>query len=132
MSDDHQSLVSILVRQLAAHLATPVFCVDPRGWLIYYNEPAEKVLGKRFAESGALSPEEWGTIWQPHDFEGSPIPTEELPLFVAISERRPEHRSMRITGLDGMGRTISVTAFPLFARADVFVGAMAVFWDDRD
>jgi hypothetical protein len=38
--------------------------------------------------------------------------------------------SMKITGLDGEPRTIAVTAFPLFARANEFVGALAIFWEE--
>ena len=36
----------ILFRQLAIHLLTPIFLVDERGALIFYNEPAEKLLGR--------------------------------------------------------------------------------------
>ena len=35
----------ILTRQLAAYLSVPVFLVDPKGNLLFYNEPAEIVLG---------------------------------------------------------------------------------------
>ena len=38
----------ILNRQLADCLSMPVFITDIIGNLIFYNEPAEKVLGTRF------------------------------------------------------------------------------------
>ena len=38
----------ILMRQLAGGLATPVFLVDPDGDLLFYNEPAEAILGCRY------------------------------------------------------------------------------------
>ena len=38
----------ILMRQLASYLAVPIFLVDPAGNLIFYNEPAERLLGRRF------------------------------------------------------------------------------------
>ena len=31
----------ILMRQFASYLALPIFVVDPKGDLIYFNEPAE-------------------------------------------------------------------------------------------
>jgi hypothetical protein len=55
---------------------------------------------------------------------------EELPLSIALVKHQAAHRPFRITGLDGTKRTIAVTAFPLFARADEFVGAMAIFWEE--
>ena len=42
----------ILNRQLADCLSIPVFITDTIGNLIFYNEPAEEVLGKRFEETG--------------------------------------------------------------------------------
>ena len=33
------------MRELADHLATPIFVVDAAGDLLFYNEPAEKLLG---------------------------------------------------------------------------------------
>jgi hypothetical protein len=37
---------------------------------------------------------------------------------------------MRVTGADGVERKLSVTAFPLFAHADEFVGVVTIFWRD--
>jgi PAS domain-containing protein len=125
----HKSLVLILARQLAANLATPVFCVDPAGTLVYYNEPAERVLGREFSEAGELTQQEWATIFSPLDADGQVVAVGDLPLSIALAERRPAHQPLRITGLDGKARSISVTAFPLFARADEFVGAVAIFWE---
>jgi PAS domain-containing protein len=126
-----KSLVLILAREFSANLATPVFVVDPSGTLVFYNEPAEKILGQSYAEAGPLRMEQWaGTLYGPEDLDGRPLPSEGMPLAMALNERRPAHRRFRVTGLDGVKRTIEVTAFPLFARADEFVGAVAIFWED--
>ena len=37
----------ILMRQLASYLAMPIFLVDPRGDMLFYNERAEAILGTR-------------------------------------------------------------------------------------
>jgi hypothetical protein len=34
-----------------------------------------------------------------------------------------------LTGLDGVRRTVSATAIPLFARASEFVGLVSIFWE---
>lgn len=130
---EHKNLALILTRELASNLATPLFLVDPNGTLVFYNEPAEAVLGRRYAEAGELKADEWGgTLFDPRDDEsGQSLTLEELPLGFALVKRRPAHRRIRITGLDGAHRTIEVTAFPLFARSDEFVGAVAIFWEDR-
>lgn len=126
-----RNLVLILGRQLASNLAVPVFLVDERGTLAFYNEAAEVVLGSRYAETGELSRDEWGTMWNPEYADGTPIPLEKLPLTIALAERRPAHCPMVITGLDGARRSIRVTALPLFAKQDEFVGAMAIFWENE-
>ena len=38
----------ILSRQLADSLSVPVFIVDTHGNLIFYNEPAEDILGLNY------------------------------------------------------------------------------------
>lgn len=119
----------ILARQLASSLAMPIFIVDTDGTLLYYNEPAEGILGRRFDETGALSVSEWGVLFSPLDADGHPMPPEELPLVVALRERHPVHGRLRIQGLDGVLRTIEVTALPLVGQAGRFVGAVAVFWE---
>jgi PAS domain S-box-containing protein len=133
VSHEEHNLVLILARGLASSIATPMFLVDPQGTLVYYNEAAETILGQTYAEAGEMSPEEWGTLFSPEDPDtGDKLDPHVLPLSVALSERHPAHRRMAITGMDGERRLINVTAFPLFARTDEFVGASAIFWQQDD
>ena len=122
-------LVLILARDFASRLATPVFLVDVRGSVIYVNEAAERVLGRRYVEGKGMQAEEWSTVFEPSDDDGNPIGLTELPLGVAIIERRPDHRLLRIRSVDGVERRIEVTAFPLFAHEDECLGAIAIFWE---
>ena len=124
-----RNLVLILARELASNSATPMFVVDPAGNLIFFNEPAEHVLGRSFAETGPLSPEEWGTMFSPVDENDEAIPLDVLPLAKVMRDLEPGHMEFTITGLDDEKRKIAVTAFPLFARANEFVGAVAIFWE---
>jgi PAS domain-containing protein len=119
----------ILARHLAECLAMPVFIVNPDGDLIFYNEPAEIVLGQSYTETGTMPAKEWATIFQPVDHEGKLLPPEELPLIIALSKRHPAHKTFWIHGKDGVTREIEVTAFPLIGQADRFLGAIAIFWE---
>jgi PAS domain-containing protein len=124
-----RSLVLILARDLATSLATPVFIVDTTGDLVFYNEAAGGVFGRPFVEGETMSADEWGTAFSQTADDGTSLGPEEIPLWTAFHDQRPAHRHLVITGVDGARRRLSVTAFPLYARADEFVGALAVFWE---
>ncbi len=124
-----QEIEVILARHLAEYLAMPIFIVNPAGDLIFYNEPAEAILGTRYNETGIMPASEWSTVFQPVDLEGSPIPPDELPLVIAVTQQRPSHKTFWIRGLDGALREIEVTAFPLIGQADRFLGGIAIFWE---
>jgi PAS domain-containing protein len=119
----------ILIRHLAEYLAVPVFIVDPEGTLLFYNEPAESILGRRFEEAGEMPASEWSTVFNATDESGAPIPPEQLPLMIAQTEHRPAHGSHWIWGLDGARHSIEVTALPLVGIAGRAVGAVAIFWE---
>ncbi|HLF74305.1 MAG TPA: PAS domain-containing protein [Anaerolineales bacterium] len=119
----------ILARQLASYLVMPIFIVDPPGNLIYYNEPAEIILGRRFEETGEMPIAEWSTLFKPTDETGEPLAPESLPLVIALTHHRPAHREMWIQGLDGVRRLIEVTAFPIDGQAERRLGAIAIFWE---
>jgi PAS domain-containing protein len=118
----------ILFRQLASSLAMPIFIVDPDGTLIFYNEPAEEILGRRFEETGELDTKEWSSIFSPTDEQGRPLPRESLPLAIALERHRPAHVRLWIRGLDQVPRHIEVTALPLIGQSQRFLGAAAIFW----
>jgi len=105
----------------------PIFIVDPAGNLVFYNEPAENILGRRYDETGLMPAEEWSTIFEPVDQDGEPMRPEELPMVIAIAKRCPSHKTFWIRGLDENLREIEVTAFPLIAQAERFLGAVAIF-----
>jgi PAS domain-containing protein len=122
----------ILNRQLADCLSIPVFITDTAGNLIFYNEPAEQVLGKRFEETGEMPVEEWSTIFKPLDDDGNPLAPEELPLVKTLKEEFPYHKSFRIESLKGETQNISVTSYPIISRSGKFIGAVAIFWKVKD
>jgi PAS domain-containing protein len=127
-----QAIEVILMRQLASYLAMPIFVVDPAGNLLFYNEPAEALLGRRYEEAGEMPLEEWLQILQPTTVEGSPLPSEALPLVIALQQRQAAHLAFQIRGLDGVSRQLEVTAFPLDGQGGCHLGAVAIFWEASD
>ena len=120
----------ILMRQLASYLAMPILLVDPAGNLLFYNEPAEALLGRRFDETGEMPFEEWSTIFNLTAEDGSPLPREARPLVIALEKHRAAHRAFRLKGLDGIVRRIEATAFPLEGQGGRHLGAVAIFWEE--
>ena len=120
----------ILIRHLASRLAMPVFVVDRAGDLVFFNEPAEAVLGRRFEEIRSMPFEDWTTAFLPTD-AGQPLSVDELPLVIAVRRGVPAHRTFAIRAADGAERTIETTAFPLLATGGDLVGAVAMFWETR-
>jgi hypothetical protein len=124
-----QAVEVILMRQLASYLAIPIFLVDPAGDLLFYNEPAELLLGHRYEETGEMPLVEWAQLFQPTTGDGSPLPPEDLPLVIALRQHRAAHLTFQIRGLDGVQRTIEATAFPLEGQGGRHLGAVAIFWE---
>ena len=119
----------ILTRQLAGYLSVPTFLVDPKGTLLFYNEPAEVLLGRRFDETGAMPAEEWSTDFAPVDEEGRPVPPADVQLMIALDERRPGYRRFFIHGLNGVPPHLEAVAIPILAIQGEFLGAVALFWE---
>jgi len=117
----------ILARNLMSALSTPAFLVDEGGVLVFYNEAAGALLGKRFEELGTVGADEWGSLFGPFDKTGEPIPYDELPLVVAVRNGRPAHADLEISSADGARHQVEVSAFPILT-AHGSQGAIAVFW----
>jgi PAS domain S-box-containing protein len=122
--------VLILARELASNLATPTLIADEEGDLVFYNEAAEEIVGRRFAEVGEMPVDEWTASFLPRTLDSEPLPPERRPTRIAFDQRRAAHQRFRITSRDGIDREVEVTAIPLFAHADEFVGVMVIFWRD--
>jgi PAS domain-containing protein len=117
----------ILARNLMSALSTPAFLVDEGGILVFYNEAAGTLLGKRYEELGTVGPDEWGSLFGPFDEDGNPIPYDELPLVVAVRNGRPAHAEFAIRSTDGAQHDVEASAFPILTPHGS-QGAIAVFW----
>ena len=118
----------ILARGFMSNLTTPAFLVDPDGTLVFYNEAAGELLGLRYEDAEPMTLPDWGTRFVPLTVDGRPIPLDDLPLAVALRERRPVHERFTVRSLTGDEREIEVSAFPILGNMGLR-GAMAIFWD---
>ena len=121
----------ILMRQLASGLAVPTLIADEAGDWLFFNEPAEQLLGQRFDELGSMGTEEGNRVFHIRDERGEDLPDEQVPLTVAMRELRPVHRRAWIRGLDGQDRQIEITAYPLVGAGGHLIGGVAMFWERK-
>ena len=117
----------ILARNLLSTLSTAAFLVNQPGDIVFYNEAAGSLLGRRFEEKGAMSGQEWVDAFGPLDDEGNPIPIEKQPLTTALRANRPAHARHRIRSLTGSEHVVEVSGVPVIG-ADGFMGAMVFIW----
>ena len=117
----------ILARNLLSCLSTPAFLADRTNDIVFYNEAAGALLGRRFEESGTLSAEQWLHDFGPLDDGGEPIPLEEQALTLALRANRAAHARHRIRSLGGTVQVVEVSGVPIIGP-DGFHGAMVFFW----
>lgn len=124
-----KEIEQILIRQLASYLAMAVFIVDADGNMVFYNEPAERILGTRFDETGEMAATAWATAWTPTDEDGNALAPEALPLWIALHERRVATSRLWIRGFDNVRRFIEAVGFPLLGQGERHLGAVVLMWE---
>jgi PAS domain-containing protein len=127
MSAGQRPIELIQARSLIASLSTAAFLVDEAGTLLFFNEPAAKLLGMSFEEAGEMPPEVWGSRFRPREPGGRELAVEELPLTIALRDGTPGHARMEITAADDADHQIAVSAIPIRGQAGQH-GAFAIFW----
>jgi PAS domain-containing protein len=128
VTDEQKPLELILARNLLSSISTPGFLVDDASELVFYNDAAAGLLGRRVEEVGRLPLEEWSTMFGPFDDDGEPVAVEELPLVIALRHNRPSYSRFHVQSLNGERHEIEVAALPLVAASGGFRGALAIFW----
>ncbi|MFN2626363.1 MAG: PAS domain-containing protein [Mycobacteriales bacterium] len=128
----HKSLALILARELASNVAVPMFLVDSENTLVFYNEAANVAFGGPFGKTGELRHGEWAPRFNPTKPDGTPYQREQMPMVIALQERRPAYGEHLATDPDGRRRRVALTAIPLFSSPEDFVGVIATFWEVTD
>lgn len=121
----------ILARNFISSISTPSFLVDESASLVFYNDAAGALLGRRFEETGRLGPQEWTQRWGPFDADGCPLVQDELPLTQALRHGRPSHGCFTIRDASGDMREIVSSALPIVGTGS-FRGAIIFFWPAED
>jgi PAS domain-containing protein len=124
----------ILARNLLSSISTPAFLVGDSGVLLFYNEAAGALIGRRFEETGTMTPEEWTTAFGPFDSDEKPIPYDENELTRQLRQGRPSHGNFRICIAGGIHQDIAASAIPIVGRGGSS-GAIVIFWplnEDED
>jgi PAS domain-containing protein len=128
-----KSLELIHARNLLSSVATPAFLVDSAGDIVFFNDAAASILGRRFEETGPISHDEWRTTIGPFDENGQPVPFERLALNVALRRGEAGHLRQQIREADGAMHQVEVSAVPLVATTGGFRGAIVFLWSvDED
>ena len=125
---EQQPIELILLRQWASYLDIPVWLMDIHGDLLFYNQPAEAILGLNFDEAGRINASQLSELFGTTRLDGSAMPAEELPIVAAMQTGRPSHGELRFGAADGVWRRIQVTAFPVDAMGRR-LGVVAMFWE---
>src|SRR4051794_31519714 len=121
-----QPLELILARNLVSAILLAAVLVDDDGHIVYYNEAAAQILGPRFEEIGSLPREQWNAEFGPFDEHDQPLPSDQLPLAIALRDGHPAFARYRIRAEDGIV-AIEAGALPLIGPAG-YHGAIVVFW----
>src|SRR3954447_19009226 len=100
----------ILARNLLSTLSTPAFLVNRPGDLVFYNEAAGTLLGRRFEERGMMAAGDWVEEFGPLDEQGAGIPIKKQPLTAALRTNRPGHARHRIRSISSAEHLVEVSA----------------------
>ncbi|HJQ76175.1 MAG TPA: PAS domain-containing protein [Acidimicrobiia bacterium] len=123
-----QPLEMILLRQLASYLTIAIWMMDADGNLVYYNEPAEGLLGVQFDDVGPIHADQLADTFRATDLAGVPLADTSLPIVVALTKQRPTHGEIRFCGMDGVWRDVEISAIPIEGQDNRLVGVFATFW----
>jgi PAS domain-containing protein len=122
---DQRPLELILARNLLSSLSTPAFLLGQQGTMLFYNEAAATLVGRRFEEAqGATN---WIAEFGPFDRDGQPLPLDQIPATAAVREKRPYHGRFRIAAPGGGRREIEASTIPIVGSGGA-TGAIVIFW----
>lgn len=129
MMGTQRPIEMILLRQLATHLASPVWILEATGELVFYNEPAEHLLGIQFEEVGPLVAVELTEMFEVTEADGEPLAESDFPVVAALINRTPANRLVKFRAKDGVMKLVEILALPIVGQGDRFLGVLATFWE---
>lgn len=124
---EEQPLELILARNLISIISLGAMLVDNQGAIVFYNDAAAEVLGARFEETGRIPQADWRDEIGPFDDQGRRLPTDNLPVTIALRDARPGYGRFHIRSANAGLVPIEATALPLIGPAGHH-GALVAFW----
>jgi PAS domain-containing protein len=132
MVETLKSLVLIRAKHLAESITVPAWLADADGNLVFFNEAAELLIGRTFADAGPMPASEWIETFNIRDRNDSTLKLEEVPGWVALQEHRPQTGHVKFTAQDGKDHFVSTAAIPLSDTPEHFEGVLIVFWEEPE
>jgi PAS domain-containing protein len=125
MASQQQPLELILARNLVQNISTPALIADAEGALVFYNEAAGQIIGRRFEEAGRLSQDQWRAELSPPD--GKDTAENADTLSQALTGNAAGHGRFYIRAYDDREVEVEASAIPLTRDADAY-GTLVAFW----
>ena len=119
----------ILARQLASLVSMPILLFDAEGTLVFFNEPAEAILNRRFEETGEIGADELLALLEVQDENRRYLAPEDRPSRVARAERRAVSRTVWLRAPGTEWKHLGVTTVPLIGEGDNLLGLLHLFWE---
>jgi PAS domain S-box-containing protein len=118
-----------LFRQVLEALPVAIYMTDAEGVITFYNEAAVELWGRR----PAVGDERWCGSWKLFWPDGRPMPHDQCPMAIALSEARPVY-GMEAVAERPDGTRVPFIPFPtpLFDRSGVLTGAVNLLVDATD
>lgn len=113
----------ILARSLSENLAVPCFVVNDAGAIVWFNESAERLIGRMAPDTPELSAAELIETLDARSSDGEPADPKTLPFLQAINERAPSTGSYRVSGADGT-EWVDTAALPLLGATGEVLGVL--------
>jgi PAS domain-containing protein len=130
MASQQQPLELILARNLIQNISTPALIADSEGSLVFYNESAGQIIGRRFEEAGRLSEDRWRAALSPADGKAATAENADT-LTLGLAGSAATHGRFYIRGYDDREVEVEASAIPL-TRGEDMHGTLVAFWPVGD
>lgn len=121
------SVEHILTRNLSEHLLTPVLLLDERGALIFFNEAAERIVGRPHDDLGEVGTR-WPALLHLVDDGGRDAPPERVETLRVLGAREPARHDVRLRVAEGGTESFVVWTLPMIGREGEYLGSILSFW----
>ncbi len=119
-----QDIEFILARQLAEYLSTPIALIDHDGKMIYYNESAEYILGRKYNESGEIESRDWEDRFFEQEERNQSIKILDLPFIRVLSMRHILQGEYWMRNFEEINQKVLIVSVPLVGLAQRELGAI--------